>query len=593
MNPNLRSIYHGDALRFLECVDGALFTLIYLEPPWGTAISSGCDNAEYCAFISKVAQQCWRLLNNKGTLYCHLPSVTDTDYRLIINQACGRVPSSVIVVDRAQAGKDATGAPPEHGEVLRYTKSNSAVYNVERKTILDKRFKLVDQRGPYKLSDITIGGLRPSLIYSVAGGMPPPGRSWRFSKEQMDQYIADGRVLLVSNGMPRLKQYFDETLGEDIGSVWTDIPKNSRRPNSPFTAQPEFCRRIVAQATNEGDWLLDPFCRTGSMLIQSEILGRLWVGCESSEAAISAACEIFSTEPDLQGRSPPTVHDLSVNVDQPSFQAYSDAFLSVGDLEIARRKLATFVSLLTAIKAERAASDMSDEQVIEDIFTSLPKLGWLFPGDARRRCAVSMEKLMPAFLQLEEESQEFLIVALLLLNTMPEDMDQSTISISAWKAIENELNVKYMFPFRDWFVREHSDLKQALSTDMERGEANGWEARALASYILRAKPPALGQTRAVVEKCVNSKRTVWESPSLSAFKRYYSAPGVVDSFVLANSGLLSTLSQNKIDTYRNGAAHTSVFTHQRARASFDFVIDALTSMLNGWNEYKLTNKAGL
>ncbi len=112
---------------------------------------------------------------------------------------------------------------------------------------------------------------------------------------------------------------------------------------------------------------------------------------------------------------------------------------------------------------------------------------------------------MPAFLKLEEDSQEFLVVALLLLNTMPEDMDQSTISISAWKAIENELNVKFMFPFRDWFVREHSDLKQALHTDMEKGEANGWQARALASYLLHAKPPALGQTPGV-EKCVNSKK---------------------------------------------------------------------------------------
>ena len=584
MNPDSRSIYHGDALRFLECLDDALFTMIYLEPPWGTAISSTGDHAEYRALISKVAQQCWRLLNDKGTLYCHLPSVSDTDYRLIINQACGRLPSTVIIVDHAQAGNHGAGTPPKHGDVLRYTKSNTAVYNVERNAILDKRFNLVDQRGPYKLSDISIGVFRPNLIYSVGGCMPPPGRSWRFSQEQMNQYIADGRVLVVSDGMPRLKQYLGETLGEDIGSIWTDIPKNPRLPNSRFTTQPEFCRRIVAQATNEGDWLLDPFCRTGSMLIEAEILGRRWVGCESSEVAISAACEIFTNEPGLQGRTTPAVHDLSVDADQPLFQRYSEAFLSVDDLEIARRKLATFVSLLAAIKAERAASQMSDEQVIEDIFASLPKLSWLFSGDARRRCAVSMEKLMPAFLLLEEESQDFLVVSLLLLNTMPEDMDQSTISISAWKAIENELNVKFMFPFRDWFVREHSDLKQALLTDMEKGEANGWQARALASYLLHAKPPALGQTRAVVEKCVNSKKTVRVSPSLYAFKQYFSALGEEKSFFFADNGLLSTLSQKKIDTYRNGAAHTSIFTHQRARESFDFVVDALTKIISSWSD---------
>ncbi len=82
------------------------------------------------------------------------------------------------------------------------------------------------------------------------------------------------------------------------------------------------------------------------------------------------------------------------------------------------------------------------------------------------------------------------------------------------------------------------------------------------------------------------QKTVRVSPSLCAFKQYYSAQGEVKSFVLADNGLRSTLSQEKIDTYRNGAAHTSVFTHQRAHESFNFVIDALTRMINGWSEYQ-------
>ncbi len=581
MKPPASTIYHCDALRLLERLDDGLFTLIYLEPPWGTDISSDKQLPEYHQHISMLVQQCWRVLNDKGTLYFHISSMSQTDYRLILNQAFGQLPSSIITWRHRRSPPKLANGPPAHDEILRYTKTNKATYNAVSKKTWDKRFSREDKRGPYTLVDITINAMRPTQRYGINGIMPPAGRSWRFTEQQMQQYIADGRIVPSKAGHPRMKRYFDETLGDDIGSVWADIPFDPQaRPEAP-TRPSEFCRRIIAQGSNEGDWLLDPICRDGRILVEAEKLGRKWVGCESSDEGILLSCESIAGE-EPHNCVPTIVECAGLEADPAISDTYNDVFLTVDELSAARTRLSRVAENLAAIKNSLVGLDKSDDEILELLSASLPRLTWLLPTDCSTKSAAELKQRMPAFAELEEESQEFLVVARLLLEILPETSDQSTISISAWKSIENELNTKILLPFRNAFIRDHLEAKRHLQSDLNK--EHGWEAEVLAKYLLNGKPPALGETNGVIAKCAYSKKTVRESTALGAFKAYYAQASATEPFVFSETGLLAILSQDMINKYRNGSAHTSITSRQRASESFEYVLEALSRILEGLRE---------
>lgn len=65
----------------------------------------------------------------------------------------------------------------------------------------------------YQRNDITSPGSRPELSYEWNGVLPPPGRHWRFSKENMDRMNADGLIEFTSSGRPVRKRYLDEQPG--------------------------------------------------------------------------------------------------------------------------------------------------------------------------------------------------------------------------------------------------------------------------------------------------------------------------------------------------------------------------------------------
>jgi hypothetical protein len=259
--------------------------------------------------------------------------------------------------------------------------------------------------------------------------------------------------------------------------------------------------------------------------------------------------------------------------------AYNDVFLTVDDLSTARTRLSRVVDTLAAIKASVVGFDKSDDEILDTLFASLPRLSWLISTDYSTKGAAELKQRMPTFAALEDESQEFLVVALFLLENLPEESDQSTVSISAWKAVENELNTKILLPFRDAFVREHSEVLTHLESDLRA--RHGWEAKELAKYLRDAKPPALGQTLGIIAKCAHSKKTVQESTALGALKAYYVQTSDTEPFLFSKAGVLAILSQDVIDKFRNGAAHTSVLNHQRARESFDYVLNALSKILDG------------
>jgi len=75
---------------------------------------------------------------------------------------------------------------------------------------------------------------------------------------------------------------------EPLTNVWTDVPFQgiAREGGVVFTRnkKPErLVARVLAMATDPGDWVLDPFLGSGTTAAVAHKMGRRWVGIESGD----------------------------------------------------------------------------------------------------------------------------------------------------------------------------------------------------------------------------------------------------------------------------------------------------------------------
>lgn len=113
-------------------------------------------------------------------------------------------------------------------------------------------------------------------------------------------------VLSDAGAGKRVKRYLEEAMsyGRPIDDVW-DIDKinNSSIEGLGYpTQKPErLLERIIKASSNEGDWVLDPFCGCGTTVAVSEKLKRNWVGIDISMQAVNVIKERMTNHyPGLQ-----------------------------------------------------------------------------------------------------------------------------------------------------------------------------------------------------------------------------------------------------------------------------------------------------
>jgi len=82
----------------------------------------------------------------------------------------------------------------------------------------------------------------------------------------------------------------DENRGVKIGDVWQMPPIGStakERLGYPTQKPEALLERIIKASSNEGDWVLDPFCGCGTTVAVAEKLNRRWIGIDITTLAIN------------------------------------------------------------------------------------------------------------------------------------------------------------------------------------------------------------------------------------------------------------------------------------------------------------------
>ncbi len=178
----------------------------------------------------------------------------------------------------------------ERGEV-RISKIND-----EAKKYIEARFNRVDEKTGrrYMDSPLVSPNPRPNLTYEYKGYSPPPN-GWSISKEIMQRWDKEDRLLFPSYKAKRIRRkiFLDEYVGQPVQNLWSDIFVINSQSNEFVgydTQKPEsLLERVILSSSNQGDLVADVFCGSGTTGAVSERLGRRWIMADLGRFAIHTA----------------------------------------------------------------------------------------------------------------------------------------------------------------------------------------------------------------------------------------------------------------------------------------------------------------
>jgi len=239
------------------------------------------------------------LLVDEGSIYVHCDWRVNSYLRLALDEIFG--PNSFRVEIQWQRVSSRSGTksiPIIHDSILLYSKSDKWIYNPEYEpydeSYIKSHYNQTDEDGrSFRWDNATAAGEGPPRVFFGKKIAPPKGTHWRWTQENIDKLIDQGRIGLTSKGKPQYKRYLDEMPGRVVQSIWTDIPPVNSQAHEALgypTQKPEqLIERIVKSSSCEGDLIADFFCGSGTTMAVAEKLGRTWIGSDLGKFAIHTA----------------------------------------------------------------------------------------------------------------------------------------------------------------------------------------------------------------------------------------------------------------------------------------------------------------
>lgn len=587
------SLFTCDALTLLERLPSASVTLTYLNPPWGMGHRFGNDIESqaadsidhYSDYLSKIAQQIFRVLDQQGSLFVHWGPISPIDIRLVINQVFGGLPRSEITWPRKTINQH-NRFSVDHDTILVYAKSDDTINNpIFRPFSRDEHalYASKDEHGPYKLEGLTTPLNRQTMQFEWQGFRPPPGKSWRFSKERLDALYAGGRIQFTqSRGTePRLKRYLAEHPGKKIGSHWEDISSIiPSHENTRYLGQTPLAlmERIVKLASNEGDRVLDPFCGTGTTLIAAQLLGRRWLGADSSDVATEIAVQRLRSECGLtagKGFASGDEYDLAPH--RAEATSYKPVIVNVEEIEHLQTEVTKLVDSIFSLKRQLRIDDGDKEERVEDAIQKMEQ--WI--SDSMPNASDSLDGYvkqvrfwLDGWEKLDSASQLFLPQAELLFETIErcECGDYSPFILQYCRALENELLTKLFAAYTVDLYRRLEDVSEFLCDDLK---AKGSTYQFAAALAKRSNAYTLGTMTFVMGLMKNGGRTLGISKLLQDFRGFttcYFGDHIVDEVYL------NQINEINMD-FRCKAAHPYILEIDVARRCREAVRKCLNDLI--------------
>ena len=261
-------VINGDCLSVLQTVQSDSVHLAYLDPPFFTQKRHSlrtrdgsrefsfddfwASDKEYTRFLFERLLEVRRVLSPRGTLFFHCDRNSTHLARLVLDEIMGRDRFiSEIIWRYRRWSSSRKSLLPAHQTIYFYSKSSDYTFNM-----------LWEDYSPStNVDQILQRRVRDGYGKTV------------YQRDQSGNVVPNGG----KKGVP-------------LSDVW-DIPylnpKAKERTGYPTQKPLTLLERIIQIATNQDDWVLDPFCGSGTALVAANMLQRNAIGIDTSDDAVT------------------------------------------------------------------------------------------------------------------------------------------------------------------------------------------------------------------------------------------------------------------------------------------------------------------
>lgn len=322
---NRNLLFHCDNL---NCIDYLLehsfeskVDLIYIDPPFlsgeryfhriendsSLAFEDVWKESKYLEMMRERLVRMCRLLSPEGSIFVHLDWHAVHYVKVMMDQIFGpeNFRNEIIVkrgrrkslqyqfesIDRMHTACDS---------ILWYSKSAGTKFALP----------LAEHNSKAKWMGFWSNVSRPTMRYEIFGYTPERGQ-WKWAKARalaaienyrtfekklssrmtLEQYWeASGKKLEFirkRDGVKYPEYWIPPKTHKLLDNVWLDVEAYNYSTGYGTEKHAELLERIIGQFCKPGGLVADLFCGSGTALAVAEKLGRHWIGCDSSPAAIA------------------------------------------------------------------------------------------------------------------------------------------------------------------------------------------------------------------------------------------------------------------------------------------------------------------
>jgi DNA modification methylase len=275
---------------------------------WGRGIDS------YLQWFYETVVLLHELLAENGSVYVHLDYHVAHYAKAVLDEVFGpECYLNEIVWKRTTAHSNAKQGLATYGAIhdllLFYAKGTPTFQNQWQPyddEYIQTHYRFIEEGTGrrYRKGDLTAKKPGGDTSYEWKGVRPYKGRYWAYSRDKMEEFDRQGRLVYTQSGMPEYKRYLDEMPGRPIQDVWDDIsPINSQaveRLGYPTQKPEALLKRILKASSNQDDLVLDCFVGSGTTAAVAEKLGRRWIACDLGRFAIHTTRKRLLHIPDVR-----------------------------------------------------------------------------------------------------------------------------------------------------------------------------------------------------------------------------------------------------------------------------------------------------
>ena len=299
INVRNRTLFHGDNLPFLQGINSGAVHLIATDPPFkkgrdfhatpgslaggasfkdrwnwdddvhdawvdsikddwpavwalieGAKLSYGGDMAAFLCWLAVRLMEMRRILRDDGSLYLHIDHTAHAYVKCLMDAIFGwKNFRNEIVWKYSRWSAASKQFQRMHDTLLWYSKSSTYTFTKPQQPYADESYIETTVRG-----------------------------------------VVDGKLVRLKDEQGNYLKRKKKNTGVLMHDVWTDInfipPTGKERVGYPTQKPLALYERIIKASSNEGDWVLDPFCGCATTPIAAERLKRRWIGMDIWDGAL-------------------------------------------------------------------------------------------------------------------------------------------------------------------------------------------------------------------------------------------------------------------------------------------------------------------